>query len=236
MLGGLTLLGILSPPSPSPSNTTAVATPTVDLASSATALAQHNANLTAVASTPTPKPTPTMKPTPTPTKVTGNLTATYGPPRLGGPITDFIGKYGKPNDHTDANSFHWFRDSSSNADGLIVWDLTHPNQVDSIDVQGVNGDMPNMSAAVALCTVYNPSDARQLKSISLVNASGQASGVDVVYLSASLARVFSPDDFTDSQQNNVQPGTFDIQYLYKGDGTGSIDSCSILPGEQQTQG
>jgi hypothetical protein len=179
-----------------------------------------------------------MKPTPTPTTVTGNLTATYGPPRLGGPISDFIGKYGPPNDHTDLTSrtFHWFRDSSSNVDGLIVWELTHPNQVDSIDVQAVNGDMPNMSAAVALCTVYNPSNARQLKSIPLVNASGQASGVDVVYLSASLASVFSPDDFTDSQQNNVQPGTFDIQYLYKGDGTESIDSCSILPGEQQTQG
>ncbi len=43
-----------------------------------------------------PTATPTMKPTPTPTTVPGNLAPTYGTPRLGGPITDFIGKYGKP--------------------------------------------------------------------------------------------------------------------------------------------
>jgi hypothetical protein len=183
---------------------------------------------------PTATPTPSPQPTTKPTTSTGNLTATFGTPLLGGPVSDFIGKYGPPNSHTDTNSFHWFRDSSSNADGLIVWSLTHPKQVDSIDVQAVNGDMPDMSAANALCTVYNPDDAHEIKRIPLVNASGQDAGFDVVYVSASLARKFTAaDDFTDANGNNVQPGSFDIQYLYKSDGT-HIDSCSIIPGQQQT--
>jgi hypothetical protein len=187
---------------------------------------------TAPTQAPTATPKSTAKPMPKPSTSSGNLTPTFGIPLLGGRISDFIGKYGAPNSHTDAYSFHWFRDSSSNADGLIVWSLTHPKQVDSIDVQSVNGNMPDISSAVALCTVYNPDDAHQVKRYPLVDASGNNAGVDVVYMSASLAHKFSPDDFTDGNGNNVQPGLFDIQYLYKGDGT--IDSCSILPGQEQT--
>src|SRR5712691_373225 len=54
------------------------------------------------ASTETPTPTaasttaPTRQPTTKSTAATGNLTATYGTPRLGGPVSDFIGRYGQP--------------------------------------------------------------------------------------------------------------------------------------------
>ena len=44
--------------------------------------------------TPAPTTDPTSKPTAKPATATGNLTATYGTPRLGGPVSDFIGKYG----------------------------------------------------------------------------------------------------------------------------------------------
>ncbi len=171
--------------------------------------------------------------TPTSQPISTSL-ITHGIPRLGGPVSDFIGKYGTPNDHSDTTSYHWFRDSSSNVDGLIVWELFHPNQVDSIQVQTINEDMPDTNSAIALCTVYNPSDAQQLKRIPLVDSSGKDAGFDVVYLSNSLAHEFMPDDFTDSNGNNVQRGSFDIQYTYKADGTFGMDNCSIGLGQQQT--
>ncbi len=46
--------------------------------------------------TPAPTTDPTSKPTAKPATATGNLTATYGTPRLGGPVSDFIGRYGQP--------------------------------------------------------------------------------------------------------------------------------------------
>ncbi len=36
----------------------------------------------------------------------------------------------------------------------------------------------------------------------------------MIYFSATLAKEFTPDQFTDANQNPVKPGLFDINYLY----------------------
>ncbi len=170
---------------------------------------------------PPPPPSPTAKPT-----TESSLAPTYGRPQLGGPISDFIGKYGKPNT-TPCPPYNlcWFKDGSSNTEGLIVNKHLsasgYTSQVDWITVQTTNGQVW---------------DAHQMQRIPLVDASGQSSGYDVAYQSASLSHEFTQDDFNygSTVSGNVPMGTFDIQYLYKSDG--SIDSCSILIGEQQTKG
>jgi hypothetical protein len=172
--------------------------------------------------TATPTTTPTRIPTPTPSKVTV--------PHLGGAITDFIAKYGQPVDHSDPYTYGWFR--GNNGDSLRVSTLIDPHHVDEIDVQAVNGDMSNTASASALCTAFNPNDARQLRRVPVTDPSGLDSGFDVVYISSSLAREDTSDQYQDSQQNNVTPGTFDIKYNYMR-GTQSIGSCEVLIGDQQ---
>ncbi|EFH82756.1 hypothetical protein [Ktedonobacter racemifer] len=59
---------------------------------------------TAVSTTPTsvPTATPTSVPTPTPTKKP-QMNATDGQPHIGGPVSDFVGKYGQPVVYTTFN-------------------------------------------------------------------------------------------------------------------------------------
>jgi hypothetical protein len=227
------------------------ATPTIDATATqqdalniqATATREAQIQLATIVAAPTdtpppppPSPSPTAKPT-----TESSLAPTYGRPQLGGLISDFIGKYGPPNTTPcPPNNLCWFKDGSSNTEGLIVNKHLsasgYTSQVDWITVQTTNGQVWDASKATDLCTVYIPTDAHQMQRIPLVDASGQSSGYDVVYQSASLSHEFTQDDFNygSSVSGNVPMGTFDIQYLYKNDG--SIDSCSILIGEQQTKG
>lgn len=175
---------------------------------------------------------PTKPPTAEPTQRRATATVAHGTPHLGGPISDFIAKYGTPNDHTDAQSYHWLRDSSSNVDGLVV--TTTATIADGITVSAVNGAIWTTTTAQAACTNYNPSDAHQIRRVSVTDSSGSVVGFDVMYSSRSLAQAFAASDFTDANGNEVQRGSFDIQYLYKGDGSQNIDSCSIQLGQQQT--
>src|SRR5260370_4901811 len=171
---------------------------------------------------PRPTATPTTTPTPTPSKVTV--------PHLGGAITDIIAKYGELVDPSDRYMYAWFR--GNNGDSLRVSTLIDPHHVDEIDVQAINGDMSNTASASALCTAFNPSDAHQLRRVPVTDPSGLDSGFDVVYISSSLAREDTSDQYQDSQQNNVTPGTFDIKYNYI-PGTQSIGFCEVLIGDQQ---
>jgi len=76
---------------------------------------------------------------------------------------------------------------------------------------------------------FAPSDAHFVKEFVYADNTG----FDMVYTSVGLAKDFSASEFTDSQQNQVQAGTFDVQYLYAGDNQ-HIDSCDMIIGEQQT--
>lgn len=186
-------------------------------------------------STSAPRPTlvPTHKPIPTTkaTQVPNASTATHGTPELGGLISDFVGKYGLPNNHSIPGMDHFLRTASSLTvtDGLIVTNILGTKNVDSIKVAAINSAIWTQAIAKTLCMSYVPTDAHQIKQVPLTTAQGY----DVIYVSSWLATRFSASDFTDSNQNTVQAGTFDIQYLVKLDG--SIDSCSIQIGSQQTQ-
>lgn len=177
--------------------------------------------------------TPARAATPTTATVSGtgtSLAATHGTPRLGAPLTDFVGKYGQPNDHSSAGQPHFLRSNTSNVDGLILSNLYGPN-VDSVTVQRINNETWTMSQAQAVCLAYAPADAHKVRQVSLTNSTG----IDVLYTSAQLAHAgFPASAFTDANQNPVAAGTFDVQYLTNTDG--SVDSCSLMLGAQQTQG
>ncbi len=196
-----------------------------------------------------PTITPTMKPTPKPTvQTTQDSGVTHGTPRLGGPISDFIGAFGPPNDHSQPGAslgqYHFQRDTNTTdvVDGLIVLtSIDVQNVVDNIEVNAVAqnatyndpqaGSSFSPSDAKARCMTFAPSDARFVKEYVYADNAG----FDMVYISSSLAQRFPASDFTDSQQNQVQAGMFDVSYLYKSSGdTQHIDSCEMIIGEQQT--
>lgn len=58
----------------------------------------------------------------------------------------------------------------------------------------------------------------------------------MIYFSATLAKKFTADQFTDVNQNTVKPGLFDINNLYNDNNDLShINSCSIQLGTRLTQ-
>ena len=183
---------------------------------------------------------PASKPTLQPTKA---LTATHGTPHLGGAISDFIGVYGKPDPHSSSQQgyidLHFLPSTSSqsNVDGLIV--ATDPHTTTylaaNITVQAQNGSAQTAAIGWAVndaktrCMAFAPSDAHFVKEFVYANASG----FDMVYTSAQLAKDFPASAFTDNQQKQVPAGTFDVQYLYAIDGQ-HISFCDLIIGEQQT--
>ncbi len=203
-----------------------------------------NQTSTHVAQIPTTQPTtqptiaPTAKPTTPPTvKTTMSLAATHGTPLLGGPISDFIGAYGQPDPHSSIQQgyydLHFLPSTSplSNVDGIIV--STDPGSTTylsaNILVQAQNDVGFSLNDAKTRCLTFAPSDTRFVKEFVYADNTG----FDMVYTSVGLAKDFPASSFTDSQQNQVQAGTFDVQYLYSGDNQ-HIDSCDIVIGEQQT--
>ena len=124
---------------------------------------------------------------------------------------------------------------------MIVTSTDSKTSVDDITVAAVAqnatyndpqaGSSFSPSDAKARCMTFAPSDAHFVKEFVYADNTG----FDMVYSSASLAQSFPAGDFTDSQQNQVQAGMFDVSYLYKGNGdTQHIDSCDMIIGEQQT--
>jgi len=196
-----------------------------------------------------PTITPTMKPTAKPTaQPTQNSAVTHGTPHIGGPISDFIGAFGPPNDHSQPGAslgkYNFQRDANTTdvADGLIVLtSIDIENVVDDIEVQAVAqnatyndpqaGSSFSPSDAKARCMTFAPSDARFVKEFVYADNAG----FDMVYISSSLAQIFLASDFTDSQQNQVQAGMFDVSYLYNSSrDTQHNSSCEMIIGEQQT--
>lgn len=176
--------------------------------------------------TPTLQPTATPNTPPTATTAPGGSAGTNGTPEIGGLMSDFISKYGQPNDHSNSNTKHWMRSGNSNVDGLIVF-ATDEKNVDLVTLAAINSEVWTQTSARDVCMAYTPTDAHKVNEFPL----STNDGYDVIYNSTWLATKFSADNFTDAKGNAVQPGTFDVQYLTNSDG--SINSCSIQLGSQQ---
>src|SRR6266568_3633169 len=109
--------------------------------------------------TPAPTTDPTSKPTAKPATTTGNLTATYGTPRLGGPVSDFVGKYGPPDTGcaTCASGVYNFQRYQGTQLDYISTMLTDANgHVNSFLVQSPGADW-DVTTATAICESFGPS-------------------------------------------------------------------------------
>ena len=197
-------------------------------AASTSTVAQHTASPspTAKRATPTPKP------------------AQSGPTVIGGLDSAFIAKYGQPNNHSDTSNgmLHFARYSGSNIDAVIIWldpfdgpALAH--HVISVTLAAPdNGPSWSLSFAESYCQTFAPTDA-QIKQRMPVTGSTGVQGLDVIEYSATLAATFPASEFVDASQTAVQPGLFDILYLYpSATQTEQVDSCDLLLGTQQTTG
>ena len=183
----------------------------------------------------------TVAPTKTPkaASVPSGLPVTHGTPRLGGPLSDFIGAYGQPNGNSNPPSYEFQEVNNINEVGAmgIGSSCSSPlcvseQHIDDITVQ--SPDQTNgftASEAEAKCMAFAPTDAHYKQKIPFADGTGY----DTVYSSASLAKMFAASEFTDGSGNTVTPGMFDVSYLYADNKVG-IGSCDMITGEQQTNG
>jgi hypothetical protein len=190
---------------------------------------------TAPTAIPTQAPSPTTAPTKAPAP--SGLPMTHGTPRLGGPLSDFIGTYGQPNSNSNPPLFDFIE--TNNINGVSITGLGSScsstqcevqQQIDNITVQSpdqTNGYSVN--EAEAKCMAFAPTDAHFKQKIPYADGTGY----DMVYNSASLAKAFPASEFSDGNGGTVAPGTFDISYLYA-DNKQGIGSCDMITGEQQT--
>jgi hypothetical protein len=94
------------------------------------------------------------------TKVTATatnvVTATHGTPHIGGPMSDFIGKYGQPVSQGTGNTENFYADSARTI--LVNVTPQGPNQqIQGVNVQGQTSW--SIDQAKAFCTQFLPSDA-----------------------------------------------------------------------------
>ncbi len=180
---------------------------------------------------------PTRQPTTKSTAATGNLTATYGTPRLGGPVSDFIGRYGQPDTScaTCASGVYNFQRIQGTQTDYISTMLTDANgHVNSFLVQSPNTDW-DVATATALCESFGPSDVNYDHPLKVLQSS-DGSIVEKVYKSAWLAGQLAKSDFQDgntmSGNINLPPGTFDIDYDYSSSPS-KVSDCSLDAGIQR---
>jgi len=186
-------------------------------------------------SVPLATPTATLVPTATPTpKPTATAIRNAGPAVLGGTVDAFIVKFGPPNDHSSAGLPHINRCGNSNIDQLILLQDSYGGtsaHIIAVTVQACTSTSWTMSLAKAMCSLFFPADAVYKRTVQVGDTS-----IDKIYFSATLAHEFTPDNFTDANSNPVQPGLFDVNYLYASNtDTSHIDSCDVDLGTQQTQ-
>lgn len=184
---------------------------------------------------PTTAPTsvPTQAPTTAPkaTSAPSGFPATSGRPQLGGPMSDFVGKLGQPNDHsTPGQTYHFLRVPGQALDGLIVNYWPGTQQAGDITVATPDPGWSSTDAETH-CLAYAPLDSHFKQKVPF----SDNTGYDMVYTSQSLSHLFPAADFTDANSNTVAAGTFDISYLYATDNQ-HIGSCDLIIGEQQTNG
>jgi len=158
-----------------------------------------------------------------------------GPAVLGGTVDAFIAEFGQPNDHSSAGMPHFKQCSNSNVDQLILLDVSNPGHVESITVAACTPW--TVSQAKTNCSAFFPADAVYKRTVQIPGPPNSFPSVDKIYYSATLAHEFAADVFTDANGNPVQPGLFDVNYLYiSNTDLSHIDSCDVIVGTQQTQG
>jgi hypothetical protein len=186
---------------------------------------------------PTTVPIATTKPNPVLTQkpATNALPVTTGPTLLGSPLSAFVGRYGQPNDHTDAKDgmYHFARIPGENTDSIILMTDILDQGSYTQKVMNVDASAPNagwsVTQANAICASFYPTDAVYKSKVTIT----LGTGYDKIYFSASLAQMFPADAFDDNNNVQTTAGLFDVQFLVHPDGT--IDSCNIQIGTQQTQ-
>ena len=111
---------------------------------------------------PTPIPaTPTTDITPTPTQVT-QFAATHGKPHIGGPFSDFVGKYGQPIGQGSGNSYNFQSDTPRSDGSLPPGPNVTPNaagMVIGLDIVSDGATTVSFDQARLHCEVWLPSDA-----------------------------------------------------------------------------
>jgi len=189
----------------------------------------ESTSVTQTATTPTPKPT--AQPTQHPAQRT-RLVATHGTPRIGGPVSDFIGKYGQPDTScaTCAKGVYNFQRIQGTQTDYISTMLTDANgHVNSFLVQSPNTDWDATTATV-ICESFGPSDVNYDHPLKVLQSS-DGSLVEKVYKSAWLAGQLAKSDFQDanttSGNTDLPPGTFDQGVTVK-EHTAHL-TCNMLP-------
>lgn len=179
---------------------------------------------------------PTRQPTTKSTVATGNLTATYGTPRLGGPVSDFIGRYGQADTSCAAcgGYYNFQRIQGTQADYISAM-LTDANgHVNSLLVQSPNTDW-DVATATTVCESFGPADVNYDHPLKVLQSSDGLI-VEKVYKSAWLVGQLAESDFQDgntmSGNINLPPGTFDIDYSYSGSPS-KVSDCSLDAGIQR---
>ena len=155
---------------------------------------------------------------------------------LGSQLSTFIAKFGQQNDHSSPGQIHLARCGNSNTDQLILSQFAASSSTGPISsVLYAPCSTWTVSTAESLCSKFFPADAAYQKTVIIPGSASQFPAFDKVYYSATLAREFSADNFTDAHKNPVKPGLFDVSYLYENNNdTTHIGSCNIQLGTRQT--
>lgn len=192
------------------------------------------------------------KMTPTPTS-TGNAVAVVSPGAtnaptlqptqnsgiaiLGAKLSAFTVKFGQQNDHSSPGQMHFARCKNSNTDQLILSQLSLKSTTEPItSILYASCSTWTVSMAESLCSKFFPADAVYQKTVTIAGSLSHFPAFDKIYYSATLAREFAADNFTDANKNLVTPGLFDASYLYENNNdTVHIGSCNIQLGTRQAQ-
>jgi hypothetical protein len=155
---------------------------------------------------------------------------------LGAQVSTFTAKFGQPNDHSSPGQIHLARCGNSNTDQLILSPLSAASTTGPIaSILYAPCATWTVSMAESLCSTFYPTDAVYQKTVNIAGSASRFPAVVKVYYSATLAREFGADNFTDANKNTVKPGLFDASYLYENSNdTTHVGSCNIQLGTRQT--
>jgi hypothetical protein len=155
---------------------------------------------------------------------------------LGGTVDAFTARFGTPSIN---NGAEWNYDRTC-GDGTDWCESVLPsNGLDSqwyvalITLTAHDSNPWDLTTARGICEDYMPPDAKFVQQLTYPFGDTSPSGIVRVYMSETLAQIFSADQFNDSANKPVAPGTFDITYLYQSpSSTSTFGDCQISLGEQ----
>lgn len=184
-----------------------------------------------------PTTAPTRQPTTKSTAAPGKLAATYGTPRLGGPVSDFIGRYGQPDTSCatcTGGTYNFRRIQGTQTDYISTMFTDANGHVNGFLVQSPNVDW-DVATATALGESFGPSDVNYDHPLKVLQSS-DGSIVEKVYKSAWLAEQLAKSNFQDentmSGNTDLPHGTFDSDYFYSSSPS-KVSDCSLSAGIQQ---